>query len=272
VSELYTDERGNPDGLPLVVLHGGPGLDHTMFGSALDPLGDAYRLLLVDERATGRSPRGSDPSTWTLEQHARDLDALGEELGRYAVLGHSFGAFIALQHAVDTQHPPAGTIVSAGAPSERWLEHLENTLNTFEPEHLREQVAASWAREQTVETEDGVREILRDQLPFHFADPEDPRIAELDLSTMRGNPDVLRHGANEGYGNLDVEARLGDIAHPVLIINGAHDRLFAREPAEFMAARIPGAQLAILEHSAHMGFIEEPEAYLGAVRRFLDGL
>jgi proline iminopeptidase len=269
VSDLYFDERGNPDGLPLLVLHGGPGLDHTMFGDALDPLGDTYRLLLVDERGTGRSTREGE---WTLEQHARDVDALGRELGRYAVLGHSFGAFVALQHAVDTDHPPAGTIVSGGAPSERWMEHIEQTLAEFEPEHLREQVAASWEREKTVDSEEGVREILRDQLPFHFADPEDPRIAEVDLSTMSGNPEAVRAGANEGYGHLDVEERLGDIAHPVLVINGAHDRLFAREPAEFMAQRIPGAQLVVLEDSAHMGFVEEPEAYLGAVRRFLGGL
>jgi proline iminopeptidase len=270
VTDLHYDERGNPEGLPLVVLHGGPGLDHTMFGDFLDPLGDRFRLLLVDERGTGRSPR--DRADVDLAEHARDVDALGRELGRYAVLGHSFGAFIALQHAVDTQHPPAGTIVSAGAPSERWLDHLEQTLAEFEPAHLRDQVAASWEREKTVETDAEVRDILRDQLPFHFADPEDPRIATLDVNGMEGSAAVLRHGANEGYGSLDVEDQLGDIAHPVLILNGAHDRLFAREPAEFMAARIPGAALVVLEDSAHMGFVEEPEAYLRAVRRFLDGL
>lgn len=263
------DERGNPDGLPLVVLHGGPGLDHTMFGDHLDPLGDEYRLLLLDERGTGRSPRDVDPASATLDQHARDLDEIGRELGRYAVLGHSFGAFIALQHAVDTQHPPAATIVSAGVPSDRWTEHLAQTLAAFEPQHLREQVAASWELEKHAETDDEVREILRDQLPFHFRDPEDPRIAAVDLAQMRGSAAILRAGANEGYGNLDVEDRLGDIAHPVLVINGAHDRLFGREPAEFMAARIPDAELVILEQSGHMGFIEEPDRYLDAVRTFL---
>ena len=252
-----------------MILHGGPGLDHTMFGDALDPLGDEFRLLFVDERGTGRSPRDVDPATATLEQHARDVDEIGRELGRYAVLGHSFGAFIALQHAVDTQHPPVGTIVSAGAPSERWLDHLADTLAAFEPEHLREQVATSWEREKTVETDDEVRDILRDQLPFHFRDPEDPRIAQMDLSATRGSAAILRAGATEGYGELDVEDRLDTITHPVLVINGAHDRLFAREPAEFMASRIPDAELVILEESGHMGFIEEPDAYIDAVRRFL---
>ena len=45
-------------GLPLLVLHGGPGLDHTMFGSHLDALAETYRLVLVDGREQGRSARG----------------------------------------------------------------------------------------------------------------------------------------------------------------------------------------------------------------------
>jgi len=100
-TRLNVEERGTGD-IALIALHGGPGLDHTMFGTWLDPDGDEYRLLLVDERAQGRSDP-APPETWTLEHHARDVDALATALGleRYVVLGHSFGAFIALQHAVD---------------------------------------------------------------------------------------------------------------------------------------------------------------------------
>ena len=45
------------DGFPVIVLHGGPGLDHTSFRPYLDPLGDEFRLLYVDERGQGRSER-----------------------------------------------------------------------------------------------------------------------------------------------------------------------------------------------------------------------
>src|SRR6476660_5617441 len=90
-TELFVEERGT--GFPLLVLHGGPGLDHTMFGDRLDPLGDACRLLFVDQRGQGRSGP-SDPGTWTLARMAADVSALAKALGleRYAVLGHSFGA------------------------------------------------------------------------------------------------------------------------------------------------------------------------------------
>src|SRR5205823_3580086 len=57
---LNVEEVGS--GFPLIVLHGGPGLDHTMFRPYLDALGDEYRLLYVDERGQGRSQR-VDPAT-----------------------------------------------------------------------------------------------------------------------------------------------------------------------------------------------------------------
>jgi proline-specific peptidase len=268
-TRLFVDDRGNPHGLPLLILHGGPGLDHTEFGSDLDPLGDAFRLLLVDQRAQGRSDRNSGAETWTLGQMARDVGALATslELGRYAVLGHSYGAFVALQHAVDAPAGPAATIVSSGLPSERWMDDLDATLAAFEPVELRQQVKASWDRESEVTTAEEVGRLLADQLPFHFKDPHDPR-AVLAADAVYA-PEILRHAATNGYGNLDLEHRLGEIAHPVLVMTGRHDRLCRPDAAEFMAAHIRDAELVILEHSAHMGFIEEPGVYLGAVRDFL---
>ena len=117
-TRLHVVERG--EGLPLFVLHGGPGLDHTMFGHHLDALTDQVRLILVDQRSQGRS----DPAplaTVTLSRMARDISALAAAMGlkRYAVLGHSFGAFVALQHAVDVPGAAAATIISSGLPSER---------------------------------------------------------------------------------------------------------------------------------------------------------
>ncbi len=138
-TRLHVVERGQ--GYPVLVLHGGPGLDHRMFGDYLDPLAARYRLILVDQRSQGRS----DPApaaTWTLEQMARDVGALASALGlaRYAVLGHSYGAFVALQHAVDAPGQAAQTIVSSGVPSARFLDHVWRSLERFEPLELREQV------------------------------------------------------------------------------------------------------------------------------------
>jgi proline iminopeptidase len=271
-TRLHVTERGEGE-LALFVLHGGPGLDHTMFGSYLDALGDRCRLLLVDERGTGRS-QPTPPATWGLAHHAADVEAMAGALGleRYAVLGHSYGAFIALQHAVDFPGSPAATIVSSGIPDARFLADVEDELASFEPLELREQVQSSWAREAHARTQEDVASLLSDQLPFHFADPRDPRIDDM-RAAMAGavyGPDVLRAAAIEDYGAIAVEDRLADVMHPVLVLAGRHDRTCSVLAAEAIATGLPNAELVVFEHSGHMTFVEENEAYLTAVREFLE--
>jgi proline iminopeptidase len=270
-TRLFVEERG--DGYPLLLLHGGPGLDRHEFADYLDPLCDEFRLILVDQRGHGLSDKVA-PETCTLENCARDVMSLAKALalGRYAVLGHSWGAFVALQNAVDWPGTAAQSIISSGVPSARYLEKVFHELDRFEPEELRQQVADSWAVEKDLQTEAEAAASLHDQLPFHFKEPYDPRIAEFEAKTKdaRFAPEITRYfAADESYGGIELEDRLGEINHPVLVISGRHDRTCAVEAAEAMAAGIPGAELVILENSAHMGYIEEPGAYLGAVRRFL---
>jgi proline iminopeptidase len=270
-TKLYVVERGQ--GCPLIVLHGGPGLDHHMFGDYLDPLADRCRLLLVDQRGQGLST-ASPAVTWTLEQMAQDVSDLAEALGldRYAVLGHSFGAFVALQHAVDSPGAAGRTIISAGIPSARYLSHVEQSLRRFDPA-LREQVVISWARERVARDADDVAALLHDQLPFQFADPSDTRIAEYEARTAGAfySAEVLRHFAGQEYGGIEVEERLAEVTQPVLVLAGRHDRACSVEAAEAIAAGVPHGALVVFEHSAHMMFVEENAAYLAVVAAFLDG-
>jgi proline iminopeptidase len=278
-TKLYVTERGEPSAFPLVVFHGGPGLDHTMFGDYLDPLTDqgTYRLVLVDERACGRSDRSAPRETWTLARMAQDVSDLAASLGvsgGYATLGHSYGAFLVLQHAVDHPGEPRGTIVSAGIAAARWLAEVGRQLAAFEPVELREQVTSSWARETEVQTEEEAAALLAEQWPFHFRDPEGAALREYQRRTgglpARYAPDVIRHFAAQAYGGIDVEDRLGEVTHPVLVLAGRHDRACAVGASEDMARRLPDAQLVVFENSAHMTFAEEQDRYLAAVRQFLD--
>lgn len=272
-TRLFVVEVGPPDGYPVLVLHGGPGEDHTEFADYLDPLGErGYRLLLVDQRGHGRS-EPSPEHTWTLAKMAEDVASLGRtmELGRYAVLGHSYGAMVTLQNAVDFPGTAAQTIVSGGIPSARYLSVVERNLEAFEPEHLRRQVAESWEREERVRTPEEFAEMLWDQMPFHFADPLDPRIEEYRrrrVGTCHA-PAVLRKLAAEEYGAIDVENQLERITQPVLILAGRYDRVCSATAAEDMAVAIPDARLVVFERSGHMTFVEENQAYLDAVDSFL---
>jgi proline iminopeptidase len=270
-TRLFVLERGDGP-LPLFVLHGGPGCDHTMFGAHLDPLGDGCRLLFVDQRSQGRSDP-APPDTWTLGEMAADIERLAQtlELERYAVLGHSFGAFVALQHAVDFAGRPAASIISAGVPAAAFLEAVQRNLDAFEPAELRRQVTDSWARESDARTQEDCRSLLSDQLPFHFRDPRDPRIDAMraELGDAVYAPDVLRAAAASEYGTIDVQDRLGAISHPLLVLSGRHDRTCSVQAGQAIADGVPDAELVIFEDSGHMTFIEEQDKYVAAVADFL---
>jgi len=270
---LWVVERGPTDGLPLIVLHGGPGLDHHEFADYLDPVcDDGIRLLLIDQRAQGRS-EPTPSGTWTLERMAQDVImlALALKLRRYAVLGHSYGAFVALQNAVDYPGQALATVVSGGVASVRDLEGVAGALEAFEPLELREQVASSWEREPSVTTPGEVGRLLHDQMPFHFRDPKDPRIAEYERRSADAvyAPDVLRHFATADHGGIELEDRLVEVTQPVLVLAGRHDRVCPADASERMARLLPQAELHVFEESAHMTFVEEQDRYLDVLRDFL---
>ena len=268
---IYVVERGG--GYPILCLHGGPGMDHAMWADYLDALTDEYRLVLVDHRANGRSDRGPKDG-WTLEQNAADVVRLAEAMGfeRYAVLGHSYGAIVALQNAVSHPGAAAQSIISSGVGARRYIDDVWRRLEEFEPAELREQVTWSWKRETEVRTQEDVAEIMHAQLPMQFGDPFDPRISEYEERTGHGiySPDVLRHFAAEGYGGIEVEDRLGVVTQPVLVMAGRMDRTCPVEAAEAIVSGVPNAELHVFENSGHMTFVEENESYVRVVRDFLN--
>ena len=247
-----------------------------MFADYLDPLtaDGRYRLVLLDQRAQGRSDRGVPPETWTLEQMASDVSAVAADLGaeRYAVLGHSYGAFVALQHAVDAPGGAVATIVSGGLPSASYLSGLDAQLESFEPVALRERVTRSWRAEPTVSTDEDALALVHDQLPFHFRDPQDPRISEYAAATadMRVAAAVLRHFAGAEYGGIEVRDRLHRIPQPLLACTGRYDRVCPPAAATEIAQGAPRGELVIFEESGHLSFVEEPQRYHDVVADFLD--
>jgi proline iminopeptidase len=260
--EMFVQEVGS--GFPLIVLHGGPGLDHSSFRPWLDPLGDELRLLYVDERGQGHSAR-VDPATLSLEVFARDVDLLAEALGldRFALLGHSFGAIVTTWHAVELGTAAAYVISGGGDASEPMLADVEASLAAMGEEGTA--ITESWEREKTVETEEELKELLRTQMPFHFHGEVPPGYGEETV----GTPDVLRHFANIGYGDFDYRPRLRDVRRPTLVVVGEHDRTTTPRAARVLHAGIEDSELVVVPNAGHMSFVEAQERYLDAVRAFL---
>ena len=261
---LNVEEVGS--GFPLIVLHGGPGMDHSMFRPYLDPLGDDYRVLYVDERGQGRSER-VDPATLSLEVFARDVDLLAEALGldEFALYGHSFGAIIATWHATELGTAAAYVISGGGDESAELMKDVEASLEAMG--EAGKAIAASWEDEQTVQTKEELLELSRTQMPFHFHGEPPPGYGDDTV----GSPEVLRHFASAGYGDFDYRPKLAAVDKPTLVMVGEHDRTTTPRAARVLHAGIPGSKLVIVADAGHMSFVEQTEPYLAQVRQFLAG-
>src|SRR5438477_11181565 len=119
---------GSGRGIPMLVLHGGPGFTHE-YCRSLEALADERPVVFYDQLGCGRSERPDDLSLWTVDRHVEELGQLRRGLGleRLHLFGQSWGTMLAAEYMLH-----AGTDGIAGAvfaspciSIPRWVEDAE---------------------------------------------------------------------------------------------------------------------------------------------------
>ena len=108
----------------LLLLHGGPGMDHSSYKPRFSQLADIAQVVFLDHRGNGRSDPGPR-EMWTLAQWGDDVHAFCDALGitRPIVLGSSFGGMVAMAYATrHPEHPAKLILVSTEAAGGKYLE------------------------------------------------------------------------------------------------------------------------------------------------------
>ena len=108
----------------LLLLHGGPGFDHSLYKPAFSALADIAQVVYLDHRGNGRSS-GDDPNTWSLAQWGDDVKGFCDVLGidKPIVYGASFGGMVALAYATrHPEHPGKLILVSTEAAGHSYLD------------------------------------------------------------------------------------------------------------------------------------------------------
>lgn len=263
------------EGDPVVVVHGGPGMDHRYLRPGLDILASDHALVYYDQRGTGRSAAELDSASIHLDAFVADIEALRQALGheRVTVLGHSFGGLIAMGYAL--AHPDrtrALVLLNTVEPGSRFREEtMRRSAALRGPEDLeamRELLSsAEYARRDPATLSRFYRLAFRGTLrnPSHL----DELNLEMAPATARNGPDVARL-LGGSVSDLDWWGRLESLAVPTLVVAGRHDPT-PLPMAEALAGAIPGARLAVLE-TGHFPYVEDPSALAAAVASFLVGV
>jgi proline iminopeptidase len=266
---------GPPCHAPIGSIHGGPGGRSCAF-SVLAELAADRPLIIYDQLGSGRSERPADTSLWRTERFVDELAALRKALGltRIHLLGHSWGGTLATEYLL-TIKPPGIESVILSSPlisTPRWIadaHRLRSTLPQPVQEELDRCETVSTVNEPSCQAATDVfyeRFVRGAKTLPPVPDCEGVTSNDVIYQQMWGTAEFSATGSLRDY---DRSARLGELRLPVLFIAGRNDEA-APETLTGFQRSIPGARLAVLEHSAHAGYRTETAEYVRIVREFLN--
>ena len=256
--ELAIEVRG--EGPALVCVHGFGGAKED-FADHLEALAERWRVITVDLRGHGDSDAPSDPSSYSLDRLARDVEAVADAVGaeRFRLLGHSMGGMVARRIVLDHPErvealvlmstaagPPVGIdpdLVDVGASLALadWVE-LTRMLDEVAP-------LKTPAYQRVIDERDG----FADFIAWKWSRVAPPMWAAL-------APQIAREPVD-----LD---RLRAVTVPTLVIVGDLDAAFY-DGSLALAEAVPGSRLAVIGDAGHHPQFEQPDAWLEAVTTFL---
>ena len=261
-------------GVPLLVLHGGPGAGHDYL-EPLEGLAADREVVFYDQLGCGRSDIPDDTSLWKIGRFVDEVDAVRSALGlgEIHLLGQSWGGWLAIEYMLTSPSGVVGLVLASTSASIRQFVAEAERLKAALPPDVYE----------TMLRHEAAGELHHPDYEAAVLEFYNRHVCRLDpwpepmLRTgenLDGNPVYeTMNGPNEFFviGNLkdwDREDRLGEIRTPTLVTVGRHDEI-TPACAETLRRGIPDSELKIFEESSHTAHLEETEDYLRTVGDFL---
>jgi proline iminopeptidase len=279
-TRLWVEREGQ--GEPLLLLSGGPANSHLTFHPAFSALADSYEVIYVDYRGRGRSDPVADYRTITFAQDVADIEALRDTLGleRMHIYGFSYGGMVAQAYALEHPDRVSSLVLANTVHSpEMWQKNHENInreiANQF-PEVWDEIMRLRAAGVRSTAPE--VQALYRVHGPLvRFYNPDnaakllaEPGSRNSELYAVFAGDDIEFFIGGEVAQLPDFRPRLNELRMPLLIIAGRYDRaLYPSYQREF-ARYATRAEFVMMERSGSFAHIEEPEALMAHVRRFIE--
>jgi pimeloyl-ACP methyl ester carboxylesterase len=256
----------------LLLLHGGPGFDHSIYRPAYSALADIAQIIYLDHRGNGRSEDGACES-WNLAQWGDDVHAFCETLGIVdpVVLGASFGGMVALAYATrHPAHPSKLVLISTDAAGDSYLDRRVALFERFGGPEV-----GALARRRFLDAEN-----RRDQaevdawrklaFPVYTRTPRDPNIGPRTV----GKPEVGLHWFARPDGEshtFNMFPDLHRIRCPTLVLGGEDDPMHPIESQADIAAALPAhlVQFQRFANCGHAVIPDSPERGMAAIRAFI---
>ncbi|RDJ20974.1 alpha/beta hydrolase [Bosea caraganae] len=274
-TRLYFDVEGAglvPDGPAmrakptLILLHGGPGADHSIFKPAFSALSDVVQIVYLDHRGCGRSSDGERDS-WNLAQWGDDVKGLCDALGieKPIIYGASFGGFVAQAYA--TRHPGhAAKLILTSTAAKIDFPAIYAAFERIGGPQARAIAQAYWSSPSS----ESRAAYFKYCLPLYRARPADTpdapsrMIARSDVALWFNGP------ANE-QGRMDFRAGLARVTRPVLVLAGDRDPIMPMAFSETLVECLPDGLVRFerFPDCGHGVVPDEPERAFRLIREFI---
>jgi L-proline amide hydrolase len=270
---------GDPKLVPLLCLHGGPGVPHDYLEPLEAVAASGRRVIFYDQLGCGNSDQPRDRSLWKVDLFVKELDVVRSALNldRVHLLGQSWGGMLAMQYAI-TQPAGLESLVIASSPAsiQSWMDAADRLRGELPP-----QVQQTLSKHEQAGTTD-TAEYLEAMMVFyrrHVCRLEKwPACVLRAFDKLTANPEVYHTmwGPSEFYvtGNLkgwDVTPQLNQIRVPTLITSGRYDEV-DDSVIRLIHHGIVGSKRIQFEQSSHMSHVEEAELYVTELIAFLNGV
>jgi pimeloyl-ACP methyl ester carboxylesterase len=252
----------------LIVMHGGPGFDHSLMRPYFDRFADTHQVIYLDHRGNGRS--GGEPDSWTLDQWGDDVHAFCLALGieRPVVYGLSFGGMVAMSYAARHPEAPSKLVLSSTAA----VMDLPATYAIMERlggAEARRIAEAFW----TAPTEAAAAEYMSVCMPLYNPSSANPGSGLGDAARKRAiqRTEVMFHFIQREQATMDLRPGLAAVRCPTLILAGGLDPITPVSCAEAILAALPDGvgELVVFNDAGHGVHRDEPERAEAVLRRFL---
>jgi proline iminopeptidase len=249
----------------VVLLHGGPGMDHTVFKPAFDPLCKYVDVVYYDHRGCGQSADGAR-SKWNLAQWAEDVKSFLDhtDIKKPIVLGTSFGGLVAQQLAV--AHPQSlGGLVLMSTAAKADVTLCVSYMERFGGKKAAAAAAAFFSNSN----EPGVVEKFQELcIPLYAHKGVNWDI----LNNVTYRPEVSDHffAAHGEFHSFDFSHALGSIDVSTLVVHGKKDVVFPYPLAEelFKNLKSRRKELVGIRDCGHFSEQDAPQRIIDAILDF----
>jgi proline iminopeptidase len=268
-TSLFLSIHGS--GEPLLVLHGGPGLNHTYFLPFLAKLEEKYRVIYYDQRACGRSTTPSADSI-SMKFLVDDIEAIRKEFNitKLNILAHSWGAVLATHYASLHPYNIRRFIYSNPAMLSRDYDQEAAALVKRKTTPADSIDRAKIFGSGTLNPQK-YDELLR--ISFKISAYDRANISKLKLNLplnfLEANRALFTGLSKDPSFNSDMYKVLPSFIFPVLIIHGESDVL-PPSSIERLKKGLPVSTYILFSKSGHFPFVEETQRYNEEVLRFLN--